>query len=66
MKYDVTTWDPETEQYTPQIGLPQGPFTREQMYREIIPRLRELGYGSEWDPDAPRSGSPCVLIEQVQ
>jgi hypothetical protein len=72
--YYVTTWDAELQEWTPQIGLPPGPFNRKEMIERIIPALENMGY-----PTDPRdllllhdrfhyesAGSPCLNIEIME
>lgn len=68
--YEVLTWDTETQSWTPQQGIPDGPFTRTDLIHKIMPTLRDLGY--ECDPkeideidsgNQASAGSPSLLIE---
>jgi hypothetical protein len=70
--YHVTTLDPETGDWTPQIGIPTGPFSRRDMIERIIPALEEMGYPVDPDdlnPDDNRDASgtsPCLNIEIME
>jgi hypothetical protein len=57
-KYYVLTYDPEKEEFTPQKGVRQGPYTLFGL-RKPLRKLENLGYGP------PASKSPCVLINRV-
>lgn len=57
--YNVTTYDYELEEYTPQIGLPKGPFKLWEL-RGILRRLSDMGYPTH------RSDGTDILIEKVR
>ena len=46
--YDVLTWDPERQEYTPQIGVRRGPYTLWGL-RKALRKLRDLGYSAHRD-----------------
>lgn len=56
--YSVTTWDTDLQKFTPQIGLPEGPFTIWQV-REALRQLKDMGYQADRDDD-------WVLVERVE
>ncbi len=62
--YSVETWDGESQAWTPQAGVPTGPFTRSEMITTIIPLLNELGYpcSIEGLDGIDPSESPCLSI----
>lgn len=53
-KYYVYTWDIELQRFTPQIGVPYGPYT---LFGLRVPmrELANMGY-------AGRGDDPCVLV----
>jgi hypothetical protein len=53
-RYYVETWDYNLEQFTPQIGVPHGPYTLWRL-RDAIRQLRDLGYMATKE-------DPAVLI----
>lgn len=73
MLYGVTTWDSDLQEFTPQIGVPVGPYTLFGL-RPALRALRQMGYGgvrsvsldvSEWlpgvgpnVPELPKSAMP--------
>jgi hypothetical protein len=54
--YDVTTWDPRRQAFTPQRGVRRGPYTLWGL-RRALRRLRELGYACD-------RHDPAVLVER--
>lgn len=62
--YRVRTWDVELQKWTPQVGLPPGPFTLMGL-RWVARMLRTMGYtanyGGSW-----QNGDPSVLVERVE
>ncbi len=64
--YRVTTWDTDLQAFTPQIGVPEGPFTRKRMVDEIIPLLNDMGYQcEEADLEDDTGASPCLSIQEA-
>jgi hypothetical protein len=59
-RYEVLTWDPETGEFTPQIGVRRGPYTLFGL-RAAIRKLYYLGYG---EFDLAR-GSTTVRIRRI-
>ena len=47
--YYVETWDMNREEFTPQEGVPKGPYTHFGL-REAVRALREIGYTVWNDP----------------
>ena len=54
--YRVTTWDTETQRFTPQPSVPEGPYTLFGL-RSALRKLRQCGY------DIKRAWAPSVLVE---
>lgn len=61
-KYFVTTWDTDQQDFTPQEGVPAGPWTLWGL-RIALRALRELGYIASRFP-RPDGGDPSVLVER--
>lgn len=57
-KYRVTTWDIERQDWTPQSGVPTGPYTLFGL-RKALRKLRSMGY------DVSRRGGVSVLVERT-
>ena len=55
--YYVLTYDPETEEFTPQAGVRCGPYTLFGL-RKALRKLQDLGY------DTSRNGGFSVLVER--
>lgn len=53
----MRTWDGGAQQFTPQAGVPEGPYTLFGL-RAALRAPRALGY-------AARGDDPSVLVEQV-
>jgi hypothetical protein len=47
-RYEVLTWDMDLQQFTPQQGLPPGPFSLFGL-RRALRTLRAMGYGADRD-----------------
>jgi hypothetical protein len=61
--WGVETWDIDLQRWTPQIGIPPGPFTRRQMVETIIPLLDDMGYPcDESDLEDDSDASPYLSI----
>ena len=64
--YCVETWDCDKQAFTPQVGVPSGPYTKWGL-RTAIRALRSMGYpcdySSKWWPDF---GDPSVSIYSVE
>jgi hypothetical protein len=56
-KYRVTTWDPEKQRFTPQVGVRAGPWSLWGL-RRALRKLRAMGYEG-------RRGDPSVLVERL-
>jgi hypothetical protein len=56
--YEVLTWDSELGDFTPQEGLPPGPFTRAGL-RGALRSLRDMGY------DVNRRDAHSVLVRRL-
>ena len=54
--FRVLTWDTDEQKFTPQDGVPEGPYTLFGL-RPALRALRNMGYGG-WQ-------SPCVLVQQI-
>ena len=62
-RYTVETWDPDLQQWTPQIGVPPGPFTRRELVETILPLLNDMGYSCDvTDLDDDAGASPYLSI----
>ena len=57
-RYYVTTWDPERQEWTPQIGVRVGPWTLFGL-RKALRRLRTMGYQAD-------RGDSFVLVERCE
>lgn len=57
-KYNVTTWDMDLQKFTPQNGLPPGPFSKWEL-RGVLRALKRMGY------DINRAFAPSVLVERA-
>jgi len=55
-RYYVTTWDAELQQFTPQIGVPEGPYTLWGL-RRALRQLQDMGY------ETTKAGGVSVLVE---
>lgn len=53
-RYYVTTWDTDMQEFTPQIGVLEGPYSLMGL-RRALRALRELGYPA-------RHGDPSVQV----
>jgi hypothetical protein len=62
-KYYVTTYDPDTQRYTPQAGVRTGPYSQFGL-RKAIRKLRDGGYEARITRCNGQSGDPSVLIER--
>jgi|GEM_PF-6464392 len=54
-RYFVWTWDEEKQDFTPQIGVRCGPWSKWGL-RRALRSLREMGY------DTTRAGGVCLLV----
>lgn len=57
-KYFIETWDGNLEEFTPQKGVPRGPYTKWGL-RKAIRKLRKLGYSADYSRGV---GDPSVSI----
>jgi len=65
-RYDVTTWDTEAQDFTPQPGVRCGPYSLFGL-RKALRRLRDFGYPATRLPHTPGDGDvgdPSVLVER--
>lgn len=56
-RYDVTTWDGEKQEFTPQKGVRRGPYTLFGL-RKALRKLKDMGYGTH------RSDGVSILVER--
>jgi len=61
-KYYVTTWDPDTQKFTPQSGVRTGPYSLFGL-RKAIRKLRACGYSCDYS--SKYSGDAYVAIDRV-
>src|SRR5262249_14250419 len=59
-RYQVTTWDTDKEEFTPQRGVRKGPYTLLGL-RKALRELRKMSYGIKRYDDAM-----CVLVERIR
>ena len=57
-RYQVTTWDMETQSFTPQKGVRKGPYSLFGL-RKALRKLQAMGY------DIARDDAPSVLVERI-
>ena len=57
-KYRVTTWDMDQQQWTPQQGVRDGPYSLMSL-REALRKLQQMGY------DTSRDNGVSVLVERI-
>lgn len=63
--YYVTTLDPETGHYTPQIGIPEGPYSFRGLFA-VVRELRRFGYSARYSSRHPDEGDPYVRLRAEQ
>jgi hypothetical protein len=57
-KYEVTTWDMDLQEFTPQPGVVAGPHSKWDL-RRVLRRLRDIGY------DVNRADAHSVLVRRI-
>lgn len=55
--YEVLTWDPDKQAWTPQVGVRKGPYTLFGL-RKPLRKLRDMGY------PISHQNSPFVLVRE--
>jgi hypothetical protein len=60
-KYYVETWDTDAQKFTPQDGVPIGPYSLFGL-RVAVLALRNLGYPCNYDGRHGYSGDPFVSV----
>lgn len=58
-KYYIETWDTEAQKFTPQDGVPVGPYTLFGL-RKAVRELRNLGYPCNYGGRLGDGGDPFV------
>ena len=53
-EYEILTWDPETNEWTHQVGMPPNPILGVAAYQKALKLLADLGYDSPF--------SSCVQV----
>lgn len=55
-RYEVLTWDSDRQEFTPQIGVRRGPYSKWGL-RRALRKLRDMGY------ETHRRGAYSILVE---
>jgi hypothetical protein len=63
-RYYITTWDTDTQTFTPQAGVRTGPYSLMGL-RKAIRKLRALGYPCDYS-SRTMIGDPSVAIDKVE
>jgi hypothetical protein len=63
-RYYVTTWDTDTQSWTPQAGVRTGPYSLFGL-RKAIRKLREMGYPCDYSSKYWGGNDPSVSISRV-
>lgn len=58
-KYYIETWDSETQKFTPQSGVSEGPYTLFGL-RVAVRKLLDIGYSCNYGGRLGYSGDPFV------
>lgn len=64
--YEVLTWDRDAQAFTPQIGVPRGPYTLWEL-KAALRKLQSMGYPCDRSHrDGETHSDPSVLVRRVQ
>jgi hypothetical protein len=61
--YFIETWDTDLQKWTPQFGVPRGPWSEAGLINHAIPALESIGYSVGFDRATGDAEDPYVMIE---
>lgn len=62
-RYEVLTWDADTQKFTPQQGVRRGPYSLWGLKRALR-KLQEMGYPCDYSSNEAQ-GDPSVRVDRL-